>query len=132
MDAPPPASSGSVYCAVTTGAPSCTAGSEICCGSWKSGKFGYSCEPTGLLACAGGTTIACDDSSDCPSGQVCCGTLSSGSRYTSVQCKTTCNNTPGVRAVRFCNPKAAVDECAALGKSCTASQSLPGYHVCAD
>lgn len=131
-DAPPPATGGSVYCRATPSATSCTAGSEICCGSWKSdGKFSYSCEPNGFLACAGGTTIACDDSSDCPSGQVCCGTLSNN-RYTSVECKATCNNSIGGRAVRFCNPKAAVDECAALGKTCTASQSLPGYNVCAD
>jgi len=130
-DAPPPANGGTIYCGATGGTASCTAGSEICCGSWKSGKFAYSCEQNGFLACAGGTTIACDDSSDCASGQVCCGTLSNN-RYTSVECKATCNNSIGGRAVRFCNPKAAVDECAALGKSCKASQTLPGYHVCAD
>ena len=131
-DAPPPANGGSIYCGAKTGSTSCTAGSQICCGSWKSdGKFSYGCEANGFLACAGGTTIACDDSSDCPSGQVCCGALSNN-RYTSVECKATCTNSIGSRAVRFCDPKAAVDECAAIGKTCTASQSLPGYHVCAD
>ena len=131
--APPPAPGASIYCGQTVPGTTCNAGSQICCGRWNgSNKPKFACEPTGLVACAGGTDIACDDRTDCPAGQVCCGTLPDGSGYTSVGCKTTCNNFPGVRAVRFCDPKAAVDECAAIGQFCGPSQSLPGYNVCRD
>jgi hypothetical protein len=90
------------------------------------------CENAGFVSCVGKTTIACDDRTDCPAGQVCCGTLEDNSGYTSVSCATTCNSIPGLRAVRFCDPSAALDECAALGKYCGPSQSLPGFNVCRD
>jgi len=127
---PPPASTGTIACG---GTKSCAAGTEICCGSWKGrGKVSFDCEPSGFLACVAGTSIACDDKTDCAEGQVCCGTLDDDSGYTSVACKNKCNNVPGLRSVRFCDPDAAVDECAEIGKYCGPSQSLPGYHVCRD
>ena len=127
---PPPKDEGTIRCGVGPNATSCTAGTQICCGQWAGrGNLKYSCEPAGLLACVAGTTIACDDMTDCPSGQVCCGTQDN-SRYTKVECKTKCTSFPGTRAVRFCDPDAAVDECAADGAYCGPSQTLPGYFVC--
>jgi hypothetical protein len=41
-------------------------------------------------------------------------------------------NVPGLQAVRFCDPEAALDECSTFNKHCADSQSLPGYHVCVD
>ena len=130
----PPATGGSIHCGTSApGATACSAGAEVCCGTWtKPNKVQFACEPAGPLACAGGRTIACDDRTDCPAGQVCCGTLEEYSGYTSVQCKTTCTSPPGTRAVRFCDPDAPIDECAQLGKYCGPSQSLPGYNVCRD
>ena len=86
----------------------------------------------GLAACVGGQPIKCDDRSDCPSGQVCCGAFDQNQGYRSVQCATSCTNSPipGTTAVRFCDPDAPVDECASIGKTCTASGSLQGYSVC--
>ena len=128
QDPPPPPPKSTIYCG---GTKSCAAGAEICCSSWfGQGPPTYECEPAGFLACAAGTTIACDDQTDCPNGQVCCGTLQNNSGYTSVECKNKCTNLPGLRSVRFCDPKAAVDECLAAGMSCGPSQSLPGYYVC--
>ncbi|MBX3217682.1 MAG: hypothetical protein KF850_36960 [Labilithrix sp.] len=132
LDAPPPPPSGKVYCGITTPGTSCQAGTEVCCGSWSGGKLSFACEATGLLSCVGGRSIECDDQTDCPAGQICCGSLSNNSGYTSVTCRSSCNDMPGFRAVRFCDPKAAVDECAASGRTCGASQSLPGYSVCRD
>jgi hypothetical protein len=134
-DTSTPPGGGSVACPATgPGAKtSCTPGTEICCGpttGWGDPKF--RCEAASLLACAAGMKIACDDSTDCPTGQVCCGSLRNNGGYTSVECKKTCENMPGLRAVRFCDPKAAVDECDALGQHCEPSQSLAGYHVCRD
>jgi hypothetical protein len=111
----------------------CAAKTEVCCGSWgRSGKPSFECEEAGFVACAGGTSIGCDDRTDCPTGQVCCGTLEDNSGYTSVACKSSCNSSPGLRAVRFCDATAVVDECASIGKYCGPSQSLPGYNVCRD
>ena len=127
---PPPPPPSTIRCG---GAKSCTAGAEICCRSWfGQGPPTYACEPAGFVACAAGTSIACDDETDCPNGQVCCGTLEQNSGYTSVACKNSCNSLPGLRSVRFCDPKAAVDECVAAGMFCGPSQSLPGYYVCRD
>jgi hypothetical protein len=56
--------------------------------------------------------------------------LSNSSGYSSVECKDKCNNIGGLRAVRFCDPDAAIDECAPMGMFCGPSQTLPGYHVC--
>lgn len=58
--------------------------------------------------------------------------LGQSTGYRSVECRTQCNNIGGLRAVRFCDPNAAVDECAPLGLECIPSQSLPGYNVCGD
>lgn len=124
----PPPSSGTIFCGAEE---SCSPGGEVCCRSqngWS--KPTSTCEPSGLLSCPNGTAIACDDRTDCPSGHVCCGTLQGAFGYASVACKTKCENAPGVRAVRFCDPNAAIDECAEIGKSCTSSRSLAGYHVC--
>lgn len=123
---PPPSGDDGISC----GASPCTAGSELCCLSRKNGgKVDYRCEANALFACGSGTAIACDDDSDCPSGQVCCGALLTN-RYASVECKAACNDSFSSRAVRFCDPNAATDVCAALGASCLASQTLPGYYVC--
>jgi hypothetical protein len=49
-----------------------------------------------------------------------------------VQCQASCNSgsIPNVQLVRFCDPMAPVDECAAIGKSCTASGTLTDFYVC--
>jgi hypothetical protein len=43
-----------------------------------------------------------------------------------------CNGSPipNTTTVRFCDPKAPTDECAEIGKACTVSGSLDGFHVC--
>ncbi|MDF2691966.1 MAG: hypothetical protein K0S65_349 [Labilithrix sp.] len=129
---PPTTPAATIFCGSNDGTTtSCNAGTEVCCGStigW--GEPSFECEPAGFVACAGAMKIACDDRTDCPTGQVCCGTLEDNSGYTSVECKKTCTSVPGLRAVRFCDPDATVDECAALGQQCENSQSLPGFHVC--
>jgi hypothetical protein len=82
--------------------------------------------------CAGGQQIRCDDRTDCPAGQVCCGAFDQNQGYRGVQCATSCTNSPipGLSPVRFCDGDAPTDECAEIGKKCTASGSLPGFHVC--
>jgi hypothetical protein len=76
-------------------------------------------------------TIKCDDETDCPKGQVCCGTFEQNSGYKQVSCSPTCQSVGStITAVRFCDQNAAVDECAADGKTCGWSQKLPGYSVC--
>ena len=107
----------------------CGAG-QICCGKqWNYGPK-LECAAEGFGSCTGGLAIGCDDQTDCPTGQVCCGSLVEGAGYTSVKCASSCKSVPGVRAVRFCDQGAAVDECKAIGKSCESSQALSGYGIC--
>jgi hypothetical protein len=78
-----------------------------------------------------GLAIHCDDRTDCPGSQVCCGAFDKNSGYRQVECANDCNSTPpGTSGVRLCDPSAPTDECAAIGGSCQPSGSLPGYHVC--
>ena len=103
---------------------------QICCAKqWNYGPK-LECAAAGYGSCTGGLTIGCDDQTDCPSGQVCCGSFVEGTGYTSVKCASSCNSVPGVRAVRFCDRTAAADECDAIGKNCESSQGLPGYGIC--
>jgi len=95
---------------------------------WGSDEF--ECEPAGKLACVTRSSLACDDGSDCPSGQVCCGRRERRTGYTKVECRTECKDGPGIRAMQFCDPNAENDECAPSGKQCVPSDVMPGYHVC--
>jgi hypothetical protein len=61
---------------------------------------------------------------------VCCGTFEENVGYKSVECSLNCTSVGTLKAVRFCDPSAAVDECASIGKKCDTSQVLPGYYVC--
>ncbi len=122
---------GSIHCG-SSGSGStaaCSAATEVCCAYFGNGPIDLACEPSGPTACMDGITIACDDRSDCPANEVCCGTLEDNSGYSSVECRPTCVSSPGVRAVRFCDPKAVPSECPS-GSVCGQSQSLPGFYVC--
>jgi hypothetical protein len=75
--------------------------------------------------------IPCDDSGQCGSGELCCGTTDDTGAYSSIVCQTTCT---GDGTYVFCDPNAVLDVCATLGGgySCTASTVLPGYYRCAN
>jgi len=81
------------------------------------------------LTFCSGTEIDCAEGADCKTGEVCCGTLI-GNHYQSVRCQTSCGGMNNGYMFRFCNPTAAVDECASDGTTCTESQTLSGYYIC--
>lgn len=110
----------------------CPTASQICCAQGDPGNRSFECVAGGIAACAVGTAIRCDDRTDCPSGQVCCGFFSQNAGYRGVACQTSCNSSPipNTTTVRFCDPNAPHDECAEIGKVCTPSGSLSGYDVC--
>ena len=80
--------------------------------------------------CQGGLAIKCNDQTDCPTGNVCCGMFEENSGYKSVSCQAACVNAGTLKGVRLCDPDAPTDECKAIGKTCQWSGSLPGYSVC--
>jgi hypothetical protein len=126
---------GSVYCGQDEDGTvvSCTSPAKLCCARYQGGgSKSFECASSGLGSCAGGIAIKCDDGSDCPSGQICCGAFDQNLGYRQVQCQTTCNTPPlpNTSPVRFCDLDAATDECTSIGKVCTASGSLPGFSVC--
>jgi len=118
----------------------CAPSSNICCarsaiGGGGGGNKSYECVASNPFnACQGGTAIACDDASDCPNNQICCGIFDQNWGYRSVQCQATCNSSPipNTAPVRFCDPNAPTDQCAGTGKNCLASDSLKGggFFVC--
>jgi hypothetical protein len=107
----------------------CQAKTEVCCVGWGPDAE-FECEAASKLACVARTSIACDDGSDCPSGEVCCGSREDHTGYMKVECRPTCKDSPAMRAVQLCDPNAAQDECAPSGKECLPSDVLPGYHFC--
>jgi hypothetical protein len=113
--------SGSVSCGAPTGGPACDLATSVCCAAGNPGSHTYSC---GSKNGCSGTIIECANAADCP-GQHCCGTLS-GSLFTTLACKATC----APPEVRFCDPSAPVDDCAALGQKCISSGNLNGYSIC--
>lgn len=109
----------------------CNVGSQYCCATnvGNGNDPGYSCQSSGVSSCAG-LRLPCNDTTDCH-GAICCGAFDNITGYTGVSCKATCTaSTPSGTAVHFCDPNAAVDECAASGQSCQPSQALPGYSLC--
>lgn len=109
----------------------CSTKSQECCGTKNLGdlNFSYACIANGGQ-CAG-VPIHCDDRLDCPSNQVCCGTFDQVKGYLAVECKTTCGGSGGgTTGVRMCDPNAATDECASIGKTCQQSGSLTGFYRC--
>jgi hypothetical protein len=112
------------------------AGSHCCAASAKEvPPFTFECKtsvndpqncPTDLL-------IECDDRTDCPAGNVCCGSLTGNPSSDFLQCQmgSSCLNIPPLQnASRFCDPRAAIDECVEEGKTCGPSAKLPGYGEC--
>jgi hypothetical protein len=107
----------------------CTVGSQLCCAvNLASGTPSFSCKPSSSRC--EGTPITCDDGADCP-GQMCCGQFSADNGYRSISCMPSCSGTMnGDKLVRFCNPSAQPDECAAQGGVCRASAGFVGYYRC--
>jgi hypothetical protein len=76
-------------------------------------------------SCSGGVLVPCDDSHDCPGGQVCCATLNNtNSAVTSIACAASCT---GSHEKQWCDPN--VDDCPS-GTSCQTTLFLQGYHYC--
>jgi hypothetical protein len=125
-----PPIAGYIPCGSSTNA--CNAKTQACC--IKQGTPpDLECKTLngGGNACSGGALPArCNDRSDCPLGQVCCGMLDDNEGYLSVQCRLTCIGGNNVTAVRFCELGALTDECFDIGKQCAPSQRLPGFGVC--
>jgi hypothetical protein len=110
--------------------PYCTSPSQFCCIS--SNGFGNPQTRCVSNICGGagngGTSVHCDDTADCASGQVCCA-LDIGGSITSVSCQTTCGPSGIITTYdRFCDPKN--NDCPSIAPTCAASPNLMGYNVC--
>ena len=110
---------------IVCGSALCTAGVQYCCDGRTSSSDTFTCDALPLELCYV-ASLACDDQTDCPTGQFCCARPSQLSEFVqwTATCETSCSGgttgdgtTPGER---LCNPSAAVDECASIpGKSAT-------------
>lgn len=120
--------------AVTTISVACgTAGDPgILCGA-------TSCDPATMLCCLtngvpacatkctgpGTAPIICDDAHDCPSGQVCCGSVN-GTTVNSIYCTSASMCT--TPKAYYCDPAIATP--CPNGGTCTLTNTPPGYYRC--
>jgi hypothetical protein len=115
-DGPQGPSPGVINCAGTA----CAIGSSVCCTCANCfPPFPTSCFPS-FPGCVTGVPVHCDDRTDCSAGQVCCGSLSTGT-FTGSACKASC----AAGDVQLCAVNA---ECAK--GSCKASTAVPGFSTC--
>lgn len=127
-DVAPPYKDPGIFCGQTF----CTPSTQYCCNDKDFQQNPtYMCQATGTIAgCVLGVQVKCDSKADCPSTQICCGGLMNGT-YDEVSCKPTCTGIVlGRNQIRFCDPKAPVDECKAQAQTCKPSNALKGYSVC--
>jgi hypothetical protein len=120
-----------VFCGTDGGARTyCNVATEYCCAVPTGGDPDFSCMPESDKSC-GGISVPCSDDADCD-GKICCGTYShlTGS-YDSVQCKISCSaDNATITEYRLCDPELSPDPCVADGKTCKASQAMPGWYIC--
>jgi hypothetical protein len=121
---------------VTGGKKYCAVGKQDCCATGSGAAATFRCE-SGTSSSCQGTTISCDDSAQCPTGNVCCGIFDTNTDvYAVLQCAASCDPTQGQYV--FCDPTAKVDVCSAIphgggpAYACTASTLLPGYFRCSN
>jgi hypothetical protein len=127
-DVAPPYKDPGIWC----GQGYCTPSTQYCCNDKDFQQNPtYMCQLSSTIAgCVIGTKVNCDSQADCPSSQICCGGLFNGS-YDEVSCKPTCTGVVVNRnQIRFCDPKAPIDECKQQAQTCKASNALKGYYVC--
>ena len=132
----PPPNNGTIFCGDN---PPCPTATDVCCVSLESGigtdqNPAYECKKAGLLPCLGTNKFACDDTTDCPSGQICCGSFDQSGTHGSTECRTAsqCKSQGSSRVGILCDPSAAPDQCSGFGMACEESVTLPGYYVCRD
>jgi hypothetical protein len=106
----------------------CTPSVQTCCIS-TSGFGGMQRRCSNGNTCGSGTPVHCDDTADCPSGQVCCGSVYANV-YTDVSCRMSCVPSPiGLTTnVRFCDPNN--NDCPSTAPNCKMSTIITGYTVC--
>jgi hypothetical protein len=126
IEEPPPPTGPTVACPMNGTPATCQPG-DICCiaGDPMLGTQTHTCEqPAGVCT---GTKVTCTVPTDCPMGQMCCGTeqtTGTTAMYTGVSCATQCN---GANMRIFCSSNT---DCPAQTATCGASTLLPGYMVC--
>ena len=95
----------------------CTIPSQICCIGFPIGG----CIPSFPSTCVAGVQINCDDSNDCPAGQLCCAAHGIGMSVANASCQSSCNN-----GTVLCTGST---NCPA-GTSCKNFERLDGYKAC--
>jgi hypothetical protein len=121
-------SSGTMRCGDTM----CMTPLEFCCVDSRGNHGVYSCVQS-YSDCSGpnSTAVHCTSSSQCGSGQFCCGTEDrSGWSYSDVSCQTgPCNGSNGLAQHQFCDPQEPTD-CNGNTPHCQPSSLLTSFDIC--
>jgi hypothetical protein len=128
LDAEQPSAKKVIHCSTKT----CSVEEETCC-SARSGdydcKSDMTCTCVPIGSCTGALRLACDDETDCPSGQICCGLLTNDGwalKQSACASPASCSF-PG--NVYLCDPTAERPGCAD-GGGCNRMENYPGIGRC--
>jgi hypothetical protein len=109
----------------------CTLPAEFCCVTANQGTQMQACDmnQAGCMG-QGGSPVRCTSSTQCPMGQVCCGS-NANNFYSDVSCQPApCSGSSGgVERVQFCDPQSPGD-CPSDAPRCQQSTVLGGFFVC--
>ncbi len=104
---------------IACGSSFCTAMVETCCNpNLPSPTCGTTCT---------GAKMTCDDTADCPSGQICCAKITMQGAWQQSTCTTTCSSP----SLHMCDPTVSNPCGAVAGTTCRQMSQLPtGYYAC--
>jgi hypothetical protein len=107
----------------------------VCCRRGGVGGFSYACGAPTACTGVGSLAIVCDDASDCPTGQVCCGAIVGGPGGIGVVNKIGClapGSCPASSNTVLCDPPGATgNPICYTGTTCKMSMTtMPGYNIC--
>lgn len=106
----------------------CDPGQDCCVSTSGTGNQTDTCQTPGTHC--NGAVVSCSSSSQCPNGEVCCGTETTNGgtpMYVQVSCATACVSQGGQTKVTFCDPQKP--QCP-NGLQCAQSSVLQGFYVC--
>jgi hypothetical protein len=121
-----------IPCGVSGTNKTCSTADQVCCVTFNGGpKADQNVETCSFSAsdCSNrnGATVHCTSSTQCPAGQVCCGTSATPYLYYSdVSCRPSCDTKSSDH--QFCDPAVPAD--CPLGQPCQPSTILTAFYIC--
>jgi hypothetical protein len=115
---------------ISCGNTTCPLPAEFCCVTFdQSGQQEACASDPGSCTGQGGSAVECTSSSQCPAGQICCGTKPNSNSYSDVSCQAAPCGSGSVEQIQFCDPQGPND-CPPDAPQCQQSTILNGFFIC--